>query len=85
MAVHGIGQSHLSQPEPANAQLTSRAHNATTKSGAASTTAKASHPNEPNGTTAAAAAENNAGHEQGQRRGHGENHESKGTLVSVYA
>ena len=87
MAVHGNGQSHSSQPEPANAQVTSRAQNATTKSGVHSTTAKVTSPNETNGTTAAAAAENNAGREQGQRQGqrNGENSETKGTLVSVYA
>jgi hypothetical protein len=85
MAVHGIGQSHLSQPEPANTQLTSRSQNAGTNGGAANTSAKLSGPNESHGRTAAAAAENNAGHEQRQRQGNGENPESKGTLVSVYA
>ncbi len=84
MAVHGIGQAHLSQPEPVSTQAISKTQNNATKGGAANTTAKLSHPNEHNGTTAATGAENNAGQEQGRRQGQG-HAETKGTLVSVYA
>jgi hypothetical protein len=66
MAVHGIGQAHLSQLEPTSAQVTSRAQNAATKNGAADTTERVPA-NQSTGTPAAAAAENNAGREQGQR------------------
>jgi hypothetical protein len=83
MAVQGVNQSHLTQPEPVNT-LTSKAQPQANKSAAANTTAKLIRPDDAKKTTAADAAENHAGQEQG-RHANGEEQETKGTLVSVFA
>ena len=66
MAVQGVNQSHLTQPEPVKT-LTSKAQPQANKSTAPNAAAKLTQPNQPKGATAADAAENNAGHEHGRQ------------------
>ena len=85
MAVNAIGQSHLSQPEQAANQTATaqKALSAAPKTNTANATAQIAGPNGAHGTTAAVAAENNAGRERGNRQN--AETETRGTLVNVRA
>jgi hypothetical protein len=83
MAVNQVSQAHSSHTDRASAPAPTRTPNGGSKAAATQSASHQAQANAAHATQAAAAAENNAGREQGNRRQ--PEGESKGTRVNVYA